>query len=139
MFDPLSEQKKDRRMLVLFLFGLLLLTPDLFSFIGSQSALSVNSCFFNKYTGAGESEALKQAGRFAPRLAFFFNQPMSINKASLQDLTLLPGIGEQLAGRIIAYRNYNHGIHDGAELERIPGIGKKIQHKICAFVTFEQP
>ncbi|MCF6187334.1 MAG: helix-hairpin-helix domain-containing protein, partial [Desulfobulbaceae bacterium] len=75
----------------------------------------------------------------SPRLAFFFNQPVPINQAVIQDLTLLPGIGEQLARRIIAFRDKNGGINDRSDLEQIPGIGRKLSRKFSGFVTFSQP
>jgi len=133
----ISRQKKDRRLLVLFLFGLLLFIFDLFSCIGIRPDQQRNSCLLNEYAGAGEESLVKQKVNPGPKTAFFFNQPMPINQASRQDLTLLPGIGDQRAERIISFRLRNNGIHNGSELKQIPGIGRKIQRKICAFVTFE--
>ncbi len=124
------ERKKDKRMLVLFAFGLFVL---LFDFIHITRPLLT-------YT-ATKPEHMERAGPAAlsPRLAFFFNQPIPINQAVIQDLTLLPGIGEQLAGRIIAFRDKNGGINAPSDLEQIAGIGKKLSHKISGFVTFSQP
>lgn len=139
MSNGIPKQKKDRRMLVLFLFGLLVFVPDLFSCISNQSAQVENSCFFCENDRVGEDGPIKQVKKLGARLAFFLNKPIPINQASRQDLTLLPGIGEQLAGRIIAFRIRNHGIHNGGELEQVSGIGKKIQQRICPLVTFEQP
>ena len=139
MTDGIPEQKKDRRMLVLFLFGLLVFVPDFFSFIITQTTRLRNNCFFCEDVRAGEARSTEQVANPGPRLAFFLNKPMPINQASRRDLALLPGIGDQLAGRIIAFRIRNHGIHNGYELEEVPGIGKKIQKKISPLVTFEQP
>ena len=64
---------------------------------------------------------------------------MAINQASIQDLTLLPGIGVRLAGKIVQVREKNGGIHDVDDLERVPGIGRKMSHKISSLVTFDRP
>ncbi len=124
------EHKKDKRMLVLFAFGLFVL---LFDFIHITRPLLTST--------AKKPEHIERASPavLSPRLAFFFNQPVPINQAVIQDLTLLPGIGEQLAGRIIAFRDKNGGINDRSDLEQIPGIGRKLSRKFSGFVTFSQP
>jgi len=124
------ERKKDKRMLVLFAFGLFVLLLDCI-----HSIRPLLTCTVTK------PEHMERAGSatLSPRLAFFYNQPIPINQAVIQDLTLLPGIGEQLAGRIIAFRDKNGGIHSRSDLEQIAGIGRKLSRKISGFVTFSQP
>lgn len=49
---------------------------------------------------------------------------VSLNKAGVDDLTRLPGIGPALAARVVAYRD-SHGNFLAAEsLLNVPGIGK---------------
>lgn len=51
--------------------------------------------------------------------------PIGINTASAGDLTAIPGIGEELAHRIISSREDRGGFKDLDELDSIYGIGSK--------------
>jgi len=55
---------------------------------------------------------------------------VSLNTASKEELTALPGIGESKADDIINYRNSNGGFKDIEELKNIKGIGDAIFDKI---------
>jgi competence protein ComEA len=61
-------------------------------------------------------------------------EKLNINRASLEQLTYLPGIGPVLAQRIIEYRAKNGPFHNLSELTEIPGIGEvkfaRIEEKI---------
>ena len=50
---------------------------------------------------------------------------LDINTASLQQLTLLPGIGETIAQRIIDYRTKHGRFQSIDELLQVNGIGEK--------------
>lgn len=65
-------------------------------------------------------------------------KPLSINPntATMQQLTLLPGIGEKIAQRIINYRN-EHPITSQEDLLNINGIGDKKLEKILPYLIFE--
>ncbi|NLA86693.1 MAG: helix-hairpin-helix domain-containing protein, partial [Clostridiales bacterium] len=52
-------------------------------------------------------------------------QPVNINKATAEELTTLDGIGEVLAGRIIAYREKHGAFKTIAELMNVQGIAEK--------------
>ena len=60
---------------------------------------------------------------------------IDINSASKQQLILLPGIGESIASRIIAYRDENGPFSSVDRLVRVKGIGAKKLEKIRPFVT----
>ena len=51
--------------------------------------------------------------------------PIGINSATAEDLEALPGIGEKLALRIVAYRNENGRYKDMDVLLEVNGMGKK--------------
>ena len=50
--------------------------------------------------------------------------PIGINSVSLNDLTAISGIGEELTAKIIDYRNDRGRIYNLKELDDIEGIGK---------------
>jgi competence protein ComEA len=55
---------------------------------------------------------------------------VSLNKASLEELDSLSGIGPALGGRIIDYRERNGGFRDINEIKLVSGIGDKLFEKI---------
>jgi competence protein ComEA len=50
--------------------------------------------------------------------------PLDLNTATAEDLTLLPGIGEELANRIVEYREANGPFESVEELMEVSGIGE---------------
>lgn len=61
--------------------------------------------------------------------------PIDLNEASWEELTLLPGIGEVRARRIVAYRERVGEIRDPAELRAVPGISASLLERIRPRVT----
>ena len=64
-------------------------------------------------------------------------EKLNINRASLEQLTYLPGIGPVLAQRIIEYRAKNGAFHNLSELTEIPGIGQVKFARIKEKTTLE--
>jgi comEA protein len=60
---------------------------------------------------------------------------VNINTATAQQLTVLPGVGEKLATRIVDYRQKSGGFKSVAELMNVQGIGEKNLAKIQAYLT----
>lgn len=58
---------------------------------------------------------------------------IDLNTATVKEITLLPGIGEKLAGRILSYRETNGPFTCPEDLLNISGIGLK---KLCAIIEY---
>ena len=59
---------------------------------------------------------------------------ISINQANLEELIELPGIGENIAQRIIEYRNENGFFQKLEDIMLIKGIKQSIFNKIKDFI-----
>jgi competence ComEA-like helix-hairpin-helix protein len=62
---------------------------------------------------------------------------VDINRASLRELTLIPGIGPKSAEAIIAYRSSLGGFTQVEELTRIPGIKDGKLRTLRPYVTVD--
>ncbi len=71
---------------------------------------------------------------------FFSSVPkVDINSAGVDELITLPGIGETLAKRIIAYREEHGPFVSLDELENVEGIGEKTISSIRDRVSLGEP
>ena len=64
-----------------------------------------------------------------------FTGPVDINTADLDALMTLPGIGEELAQRILDYRQKNGNFQSLEELTNVNGIGTKRLEAILDYAT----
>ncbi|MBU6238764.1 MAG: ComEA family DNA-binding protein [Planctomycetes bacterium] len=62
---------------------------------------------------------------------------VDINRASLRELNLIPGIGPKSAEAIVAYRSSAGGFTDVEELTRIPGIKDGKLRALRPYVTVD--
>jgi competence protein ComEA len=62
---------------------------------------------------------------------------VDLNQADHAQLLQLPGVGENLARRIEAYRAEHHGFRDVDELRQVGGIGPKLLEKLRPFLHVE--
>lgn len=77
------------------------------------------------------TEAAEETAEAAEAITF----PIDINTAGETELMALPGIGEVLAGRILAYRA-EHGSFETVEgLMNVEGIGEKRMEDILDLIT----
>lgn len=60
---------------------------------------------------------------------------LDINRAAADELQTLPGIGPELAGRIVAYREEHGDFLSVDELTAVRGIGEKKLAAIRAYIT----
>ena len=63
--------------------------------------------------------------------------PLDLNRATAQELTTLPGIGEVLAQRIVDYREAHGPFRSVEELIAVEGIGEGKLEKLRELVTVE--
>lgn len=61
--------------------------------------------------------------------------PVNINTADADTLTALPGIGQVLAERIVAYRRQNGPFRAIEEITNVEGIGEKKAEAILDLIT----
>ena len=61
--------------------------------------------------------------------------PILLNQADKETIMALPGIGEVLAERIVAYRLENGSFTSPEELLNVEGIGKKRLEEILDFIS----
>jgi len=77
-------------------------------------------------------------GRMEARKLLVFSLPLDLNRVSVEDLCLIPGIGESLAQEILAYREKRRGFRSVEELKNVKGIGEKKWRTIKPFFFVEE-
>lgn len=96
-------------------------------FVGRNTiggTISVESSKLNTY--APEDPSIGEA---------LSNGKININHAGIDELTLLPGIGETLAKRIIAYREENGNFQSVEDIMNVEGIGEGKLAQIVTYIT----
>lgn len=63
--------------------------------------------------------------------------PVHVNSASLEELCALKGVGPKLAEKIIAVREAQGPFKTGADLQKVPGIGKKKLEGMISGLIFD--
>lgn len=79
-----------------------------------------------------ELTGANQASQRASSLPVF---PIDLNKASVEELTLLPGIGAKTAQRIVDKRGELNGFSSADDLMEVKWVGKAKLEKIRGLVT----
>lgn len=73
-----------------------------------------------------EQDTIKvKIGRMAANKLLVFSIPLDLNRVSMEDLCLVPGIGDSLAREIVAHRERIKGFQSVSELKNVKGIGEK--------------
>ena len=62
---------------------------------------------------------------------------VNINTAGLRELTALPGIGEVIAGNIVAYREKNGPFAQAADIKNVPRIGDRTFENIRELIVVD--
>ena len=63
-------------------------------------------------------------------IRFLLGQRINVNRASFEELVMLPLIGEKSARTIIEYRGKNRGIASGEEFDSIPGLSSSARDSL---------
>ena len=61
--------------------------------------------------------------------------PVNINRASVEQLSTLPGIGPAIAGRIIEYRESHGGFRVIEDIKQVKGVGDATFEKLRDLIT----
>ena len=85
--------------------------------------------------GMNQDKITIRIGRMAANKLLVFSIPVDLNHVSVEDLCLVPGIGESLAQEVIAYRERRKGFHSVEELKNVRGIGVKKYQNLKRFFT----
>lgn len=101
-----------------------------FSLFGSQSRVLVSPADRSGEVYSGASSAEETSPR--PEGA-----KININTADAETLSLLPGIGETLAGRIIEYREEKGGFSEISDIISVDGIGQATFERIKSYIIAE--
>ena len=64
-------------------------------------------------------------------------QKLNLNKASIEQLEAVPGIGKSKAQAILAYIQEKGPITSQKQLTEVKGIGDKLAAKVAQYVSFE--
>ena len=152
MFRRLSDWlalTSAERKVILFLTGTVLLGAGIrlyqetfpsvprFNYTASDSTFATLSAGEN---GGTEEEATFVAGSNAEESTAeddTATMAVNINKASKQELMTLPGVGEVISDRIIAYRSNNGPFRSLDELRKVKGISKRKLEQLLPFIVIQ--
>lgn len=125
---------KKQPIYLLFLAGALFAGITLGFFLGRNLTrgdvmISLPESMYTEPTQPSTAASVETTG--AEEVSF----PLDINQADSEALQALPGIGEVLAGRIIAYRDENGPFSSPDQLMNVEGIGEKRLEAILDYIT----
>jgi len=78
-----------------------------------------------------------RTGRISGLKSISLGIPIGINSANAQDLEALPGIGEKLALRIVAYRNRSGWFKNTDDLLNVNGMGDKKLALVKPYISLD--
>jgi competence protein ComEA len=78
-----------------------------------------------------------ELARMEPEKCIVFAVPLDLNEVDEEHLTLIPGIGPQLARRILHYRSKRGDFRNIDELKSVSGIGDKKFRNLKRYLTIQ--
>ena len=91
---------------------------------GSSSEVLETGTLLN-ITKESPQEVKVKLGRMEARKLVVFSIPLDLNRVTMEDLCLIPGIGESLAREIVIHRERRKGFRSVEKLKNVKGIGEK--------------
>lgn len=96
-------------------------------------AAFVAGFYIGRNTAAGEIN-ISIVGTTAPTGSTETSR-VNINTATVEELMTLPGIGRELAQRIVDYRVLHGKFHSTADIILVDGIGEKTLQNLLPYIT----
>lgn len=96
--------------------------------MGSRRLLNGDAVYLTSVApalGTPFLERCPHVGKMSAAQSLALDLPVDINKASFEDLILVPGIGEKTAAQIIALREAKGSLHSLEELQELSGMKEK--------------
>ena len=111
----------------------LIVSADTLALNAGENAPSNSAVSKIDSSGPTAAKNVPKMQKKAPKVAL----PIHINTASVDELCALKGVGPKLAEKIIAVREANGPFKSGADLQKVPGIGKKKLENMISGVNFD--
>lgn len=102
-------------------------------FVGRNTGSGTVTLAVSPQMQTAPTTAATAAAETVPKETVSF--PVNINTADADTLTALPGIGQVLAERILAYRQQNGSFRAIEEITKVEGIGEKKAEAILELIT----
>jgi competence ComEA-like helix-hairpin-helix protein len=136
----LSFTENEKRILILLAVGFMI-GSGIAAYQGFRADLRVED--FSEQYRQQDSIFVERSGQIrdsdpepAPPLTLLAPNSINVNTATKSELTLLPGIGDAYAERIILYREDYGPFTSPEELLNISGIGARRLEQIKPYITF---
>lgn len=81
-------------------------------------------------------DPVPEAAPSQPAAAQKLHSGVNPSTAASEDLELLPGIGPEMASRIIRYREQHGKFRKASDLLQVPGIGDRTLARISPYLSF---
>ncbi|MDO9514938.1 MAG: helix-hairpin-helix domain-containing protein [Syntrophales bacterium] len=101
---------------------------DLAGVVHSGDRVTCDTARYRVTTGDMSASALLALG-----------MPIDLNKATVEDLVLVPGIGRRTASKIVRFREEKGVFSEVDVLKRIKGLGKKKYDRIKGYLSINMP